>query len=260
MSSASQIFINRDTPISSEEAQRYLNDAERGQFKTRITNQIPDFPKAGNVFLYRKRHTKNVNYRSDQYAWRCRGEYSKGTVRKTKFGVVVNGETMSNFTKDIFQYKFSNRDCPNFVLIHYLGDERVFDARQSNSSRRQAHATETESKSYDEEKSAAQDHDDGVTLGNRSQSDDPKEPRLHKAPRKHMMHREKLFSVLEMAQSDVKNFVLKYDYSPHGSILILGEKEVIKLSRNILEFSNRNAEAVSQLLCYDTRPTVSDAY
>lgn len=278
--------MSRLDRITRDEAIDILQRAELGEFNSRVSLRIPAMPKGGDLFLYKKKKSNDVDYRSDQYTWRNLGRNKKdAALMKTYFKVTgADWKTVvEGFCKTEHELKEPIDKNHAFVLIQYSGDAAVVDARFHGNSKRpriyvrttksrlddmrnDAQRLESQPKSiYQENLRKSRSEHVGEDYSKFESAVGPKNIKQVKNLRqseklKRMLLRDELFSILEMAQGDLHDFVKKYSYTPDGSVIILGSSQCIELANKLLKECNGKPEQLGQLITYDTTFECGDIY
>jgi hypothetical protein len=110
-----------------------LSDVEQGKYAEKVMTQPPVKPKGGSVIVYIKNSSGDREYMRDH----CFCFQSKGKTTFPKFGigkeyrrlalpVEGKGRVSVDFWKDIYFLTNPTNRNREAVLIHYIGDEKLF--------------------------------------------------------------------------------------------------------------------------------------
>lgn len=106
-----------------------FKDILSGEKKYELLSTPPIKPEDGELFVYKCSSEKDIDFRSDQFRWLCKGDNKSKTnlVMKTYYEIkITTGKTRSSskeFRRHIYQIKNTEDEVHPIVIIYYLGSK-----------------------------------------------------------------------------------------------------------------------------------------
>jgi hypothetical protein len=278
------LFQSRVKEFILQEVEEILKSVELGQNLDKLNTLPLVRPNAYDSFIYVKKDENDKNYLCDQYNWIGKNSNKNRNHSVIKYYYEIkdpNGkckQSLKEFKRHIYILRDPINKINSAVLIHYLGDHNIFNPISHSNSLSDKPFVRTAPSVLKNIKECVKNSNNKIVYDNliresrtelESKFEDL-EPVL--APRNlnqiqnckkivlesRKISNDEIFSLLELAKSEFKDFILQITVHPDLSV-IFGEPSVFKLANSILRYCNENTE-LEQLISCDTTFCLGDFY
>ncbi|RWS22943.1 uncharacterized protein B4U80_13462, partial [Leptotrombidium deliense] len=259
------------------------NSVEQEQY---ITHKLPFKAKGGEVYVFQLTSADDKDYRTDGYTWKNCGTTTitteKGKYKKTYYQIITKPGTKpvytDEFKKEIIVKDTFEENKDNFVITHYMGNEKIAqDMPHGNSKKtdRPFHSSKPSTKRSIKEslvnisapkkvyQSLIQDEnmtevEDEAEVISKPRNIKQVQNFLYAKKLAERISKDDIYNLYELAQHDFEETILEIKIHPE-LIIVFTHPVIITLANRLIRESYIDAE-LPQLLSYDTTFNLGDFF